>query len=91
VAERGADNASTDATAEIARRLSRELPGVACERMESKGRGRALHTNGGGRPPDSRIGAKEVMAVAAAAGKRVGSVSGLYDLQGKAGELRASG
>ena len=37
-----ADNASTDATPEIAARLSRELPGVESLRLERKGRGRAL-------------------------------------------------
>ena len=39
-----ADNASTDATPEIARRLGRELPGVQPLRLEEKGRGRALRT-----------------------------------------------
>ena len=38
-----ADNASTDATPEIARRLAAELPGVRAVRLEQKGRGRALH------------------------------------------------
>jgi putative flippase GtrA len=37
-----ADNASTDATPAIARRLSAELPGVSFVRLERKGRGRAL-------------------------------------------------
>jgi glycosyltransferase involved in cell wall biosynthesis len=37
-----ADNASTDATPEIAGRLAAELPGVRCLRLERKGRGRAL-------------------------------------------------
>jgi putative flippase GtrA len=37
-----ADNASTDATPEIARRLARELPRVRHLRVEEKGRGRAL-------------------------------------------------
>jgi glycosyltransferase involved in cell wall biosynthesis len=37
-----ADNASTDATAEIAGRLAHELPGVRLLRLEEKGRGRAL-------------------------------------------------
>jgi putative flippase GtrA len=37
-----ADNASTDATPDIARALSRELPGVAHLRLERKGRGLAL-------------------------------------------------
>lgn len=37
-----ADNASTDATPVIGRRLARELPGVALMRLERKGRGRAL-------------------------------------------------
>ena len=37
-----ADNASTDATPEIARRLADELPAVGHLRLEAKGRGRAL-------------------------------------------------
>ncbi|MGO4343742.1 glycosyltransferase [Pedococcus sp. 2YAF34] len=37
-----ADNASTDATAEVASGLVAELPGVALARLEQKGRGRAL-------------------------------------------------
>ena len=37
-----ADNASTDATPEIAARLARELPGVEHLELERKGRGRAL-------------------------------------------------
>jgi putative flippase GtrA len=37
-----ADNASTDATPAVARRLSRELRGVTVLRLEAKGRGRAL-------------------------------------------------
>jgi putative flippase GtrA len=37
-----ADNASTDATAEIAARLTRELPGVVAVHLAAKGRGRAL-------------------------------------------------
>ncbi len=38
-----ADNASTDATLDIARKLSDELPEVTVVRLEQKGRGRALH------------------------------------------------
>ena len=38
-----ADNASTDGTWQIARRLSGELDRVECVRLEQKGRGRALH------------------------------------------------
>ena len=38
-----ADNASTDGTWDIACRLRDELDGVACVRLEEKGRGRALH------------------------------------------------
>ncbi|MBW0119491.1 bifunctional glycosyltransferase family 2/GtrA family protein [Pseudonocardia abyssalis] len=38
-----ADNASTDATPRIARRLADELAGVEVFRMAEKGRGRALH------------------------------------------------
>src|SRR6185436_6357027 len=37
-----ADNASTDNTPQIARRLARELRGVKVLRLEEKGRGRAL-------------------------------------------------
>jgi putative flippase GtrA len=37
-----ADNASTDSTAEVAGRLTRELPGVAAVHLPDKGRGRAL-------------------------------------------------
>src|SRR4051812_5856564 len=37
-----ADNASTDATPAVARRLARELSGVEALRLERKGRGRAL-------------------------------------------------
>src|SRR3954454_2018331 len=37
-----ADNASVDATPEIARRLARRLPAVSHLRLEGKGRGRAL-------------------------------------------------
>jgi putative flippase GtrA len=37
-----ADNASTDATAEVARRLSAEIPGVTWTHLAEKGRGRAL-------------------------------------------------
>jgi glycosyltransferase involved in cell wall biosynthesis len=36
------DNASTDATFEVAQRLAAELPGVSALRLERKGRGRAL-------------------------------------------------
>lgn len=39
-----ADNASTDRTPEVARRLARTLPGVRSYRLEEKGRGRALRT-----------------------------------------------
>jgi glycosyltransferase involved in cell wall biosynthesis len=39
-----ADNASTDATPEIAARLARELAGVELLRLERKGRGRALRS-----------------------------------------------
>src|ERR1700712_5592222 len=37
-----ADNASTDDTATIARRMARQLPNVRSVRLEQKGRGRAL-------------------------------------------------
>jgi hypothetical protein len=46
--------------------------------------------NGGAMPQDGRVGAGEVMAVAARIGDPVSSVSGLYDLQGKADALRAA-
>jgi putative flippase GtrA len=39
-----ADNASTDNTSVIARRMSRQLPNVRTVRLEQKGRGRALST-----------------------------------------------
>jgi putative flippase GtrA len=39
-----ADNASTDGTLAIARRLAAELPGVRVHHLDAKGRGRALHT-----------------------------------------------
>ncbi|WP_159810287.1 bifunctional glycosyltransferase family 2/GtrA family protein [Cellulomonas citrea] len=39
-----ADNASTDATLSIARRLADELPDVQVLHLDAKGRGRALHT-----------------------------------------------
>src|SRR3954447_726220 len=39
-----ADNASVDATPDIARRLAVTLPGVRHLRLERKGRGRALRT-----------------------------------------------
>ncbi|WP_235826468.1 dolichyl-phosphate beta-glucosyltransferase, partial [Candidatus Frankia alpina] len=38
-----ADNASTDGTLPLARALAAELPGVAVDHLELKGRGRALH------------------------------------------------
>jgi putative flippase GtrA len=37
-----ADNASTDATADVARRLTEQIPGVAAVHLPEKGRGRAL-------------------------------------------------
>ncbi len=54
------------------------------------GRIRYVLTSGdqGGMPQDGRVGATSVMAVAAAVGAPVDSVSGLYDLQGLAGALR---
>ncbi|MFJ4712800.1 glycosyltransferase [Streptomyces sp. NPDC088785] len=39
-----ADNASTDTTPQVARRLAAELPGVGHVRLDQKGRGRALRT-----------------------------------------------
>jgi glycosyltransferase involved in cell wall biosynthesis len=38
-----ADNASTDATLQVARGLTHELPGVTVVHLKRKGRGRALH------------------------------------------------
>ncbi|MFI5890461.1 glycosyltransferase [Actinoplanes sp. NPDC051513] len=37
-----ADNASTDSTADVARRITEELPGIASVHLSEKGRGRAL-------------------------------------------------
>ena len=48
-----ADNASTDATPEIAERLAGELSGVAWLRLERKGRGRALRAAWSG--TDARV------------------------------------
>lgn len=48
-----ADNASTDATAAIAARLSAELPGVRAVHLTERGRGRALRTAWSG--SDARI------------------------------------
>jgi len=45
-----ADNASIDATPEIARRVSAQLPAVSCLRLERKGRGRALRAAWGRSP-----------------------------------------
>jgi 4-amino-4-deoxy-L-arabinose transferase-like glycosyltransferase len=58
----------------------------------ASGKIRYVLTDGttGGLPQDSRVGASDVMAVAAQVGAKVSSVSGLYDLQGKAAALRAS-
>lgn len=39
-----ADNASTDSTLEVARRLAAELPGVDVIHLDRKGRGGALYT-----------------------------------------------
>ena len=55
------------------------------------GRIRWVVTDGsaGFMPRDGRIGATDVMSAARKAGTRVSSVSGLYDLRGKAAALRA--
>ena len=45
----------------------------------------------GGTFDDTRVGSKEVMGIVAEVGTKVGSVSGLCDLQGKAAALRAAG
>jgi hypothetical protein len=42
-------------------------------------------------PNDDRVGASEVMAAVQQVGTPVSSVSGLYDLSGKADALRALG
>jgi 4-amino-4-deoxy-L-arabinose transferase-like glycosyltransferase len=56
----------------------------------ASGRIRWVVTDGGGfGPQDGRVGARAVMAAVRQVGAPVGSVSGLYDLQGKAGALRA--
>ncbi|WP_051275002.1 bifunctional glycosyltransferase family 2/GtrA family protein [Cellulomonas sp. URHD0024] len=47
-----ADNASTDGTAAIARRLADELDGVTLVHLDAKGRGRALHTAWSGSDAD---------------------------------------
>jgi hypothetical protein len=49
-----------------------------------------LTSSGGGLPNDGRTGADDVMAAVESVGKPVGSVDGLYDLQGLAGALRAA-
>jgi hypothetical protein len=41
-------------------------------------------------PRDGRVGSSELMAVVEEVGTPVGSVDGLYDLSGKAAELRAA-
>jgi hypothetical protein len=41
-------------------------------------------------PNDTRVGSKSIMAIAAQVGKQT-SVSGLYDLQGKADAIAAAG
>jgi 4-amino-4-deoxy-L-arabinose transferase-like glycosyltransferase len=46
---------------------------------------------GGGMRNDTRVGSSQVMAAAARVGTPVSSVTGLYDLQGKAAALRAAG
>jgi 4-amino-4-deoxy-L-arabinose transferase-like glycosyltransferase len=48
-----------------------------------------LTSGGGGLPNDGRTGADAVMAAVEAVGKPVSSVSGLYDLQGLASQLRS--
>jgi 4-amino-4-deoxy-L-arabinose transferase-like glycosyltransferase len=48
-----------------------------------------LTSGGGGLPNDGRTGADDVMAAVEAVGKPVSSVSGLYDLQGLADQLRS--
>jgi hypothetical protein len=49
-----------------------------------------LTSDSGGLRFDGRTGADDVMAVAQQVGTNVSSVSGLYDLQGKADALRAA-
>jgi hypothetical protein len=48
-----------------------------------------LTTSGGGPGGDARVGSKSVMAAVAANGRAVSSVSGLYDVAGKAQALRS--
>jgi hypothetical protein len=43
----------------------------------------------GGMPNDPRVGSSDLMSAAATAGTAVKSVSGMYDLAGKASALRA--
>jgi 4-amino-4-deoxy-L-arabinose transferase-like glycosyltransferase len=47
-------------------------------------------SSGGGLPQDSRVGSQAIMTLAQQVGKKVGSVSGLYDLQGRAAALLAA-
>ena len=47
-----------------------------------------LTDGGGGMRFDGRVGASDIMAVVEEVGAPVGEVSGLYDLQGLAHELR---
>ena len=55
------------------------------------GKIRFVLTDGGsGMPNDSRVGSSQVMAVVAQVGRKVSSVSGLYDLRGKADALDAA-
>ena len=44
---------------------------------------------GGGGPNDSRVGSSDVMTAVANTGRPVSSVSGLYDLAGRAQALRS--
>jgi hypothetical protein len=49
-----------------------------------------VSSNSGGGLQDGRVGATEAMAIAAKVGKAVGSVDGLYDLQGTASAILAA-
>jgi 4-amino-4-deoxy-L-arabinose transferase-like glycosyltransferase len=57
----------------------------------ARGQIRWIIADSSGGPQDSRVGARQVMAVAASVGKKVSGITSFYDLQGKAAALRAAG